>query len=107
MRGGTSQLSWDIELCFAKQQEGKLFEHLWLLRLGDEWIVNLDYYTVQQGQVMIVYADGKLQATGDSNSTLHKECVMVGDYDPAKQYQRQQRFVEYGRLKELLHIEEA
>lgn len=93
-----------IEEALAPQMEGKLYEHIWVTIIGDQYSVCKDFYTVQKGEVYMVN-DGTKQPTEDTLEDTNNQCILIGDYDPGKVYTR--KIVYYSRLdfKKLLNLD--
>lgn len=72
--------------------DGELFEHIYLLKIGDSYTARKDYYTVLNGQVVNL-SKGGTDPTGDTIMRLSIDGVYVGKYDATKRYESE--FAEY------------
>ena len=89
------------------EMEGNLYEHITARysRLLDKMIINIDYYTVQNAEVMIIEKDSngadKLTVTGDRLEELYNHGKFLGKYSPG-QCQRIVHYVSAQEFKEKL-----
>lgn len=95
----------EIEADLAEKFEGKLFEHLWLAHIGEEWHVMFDRYTVRNGIVFLIYEGNRLAESQDKMVSLLLECVMVGDYDANTMYSHRAKPFQWAQLKKALGVE--
>jgi len=92
-----------VEEALAPKMEGKLYEHIWVTMIGEQYAACKDYYAVIDGEVYMVN-DGKEQASEDSLEDTQLECMLVGEYDPDKIYERKILYYSKEQLKELLKL---
>lgn len=76
-----------IEEALAPEMNGKCYENIWMSMIGDEYVVCVDYYMVENGEVYLINDESK-QPSLDSLEDTRNECVCIGDYDPSKIYVR-------------------
>ena len=84
-----------------KEIEGKLFVNIYLHKIDEIYTVSKDYYTVKDGNVILVN-DSFEEITGDSISCLLTNCKQIGVYDSKKIYKRIVCEYPYQELNKLL-----
>lgn len=100
------ELRGQIEKKLALEYEGKAFEHIWLCKIGEQWHVHKDFYAILGGEVFYLKHDTKV-LSGDSLFSTVKDCICVGEYNPAHWYQPVQRSYEHSVFKALTNIADA
>lgn len=89
-----------VENYLATKFEGKLFVHIYLLKIGNEYSINKEFYTVLKGACYLL--DGrKTNPTGDKMINLEVDCKMVGKFNPDKSYKRWTRRYSYAQFKRI------
>lgn len=89
----------DIDKSLAPEMEGKLYQHVYILKVFENYWACADYYTVHKSEVFLVN-NSTMQRTGDTLFTLKNDCHCIGDYQTNEDYPQQKQ--EYTH-KQLLH----
>lgn len=77
----------EYEKHLAKEMEGGLFIHTYVLKILDKYWACTDYYTVKNGKVYLVN-NKTFQASGDTLEKLNNDCYRIGRYDPGAAYKQ-------------------
>jgi hypothetical protein len=97
-----SKMLW-VEEALAPEMNGKCYENIWMSMIGNEYVVCMDYYMVENGIVFMVN-DGTKQASGDSLENTKNECICIGDYDPNRVYVRDIKYYSKEEIKKRLFV---
>lgn len=100
---------WKIEasehLKSSGEMEGKLYAHIWLLQVGNEFSPVRHLYTIKNGEVYLITKEGELQATGDILYSIHHKGILLGKFDPNKKYHhKKSKWWKYGEIKRALKL---
>lgn len=90
-----------VEELLAPQMNGRVYEHIWITMIGDQYTVCKDYYMVEDGEVYMIN-DGTKQPSDDSLENTKNECVCIGKYDPNKTYERKIKHFSKEEINKLL-----
>jgi hypothetical protein len=80
---------WDIKIeeHLKPEMEGNLYEHIYLLSLGDKWHITKNYYAVLDGKVYSLEKGGDKRLSGDALFNTKSNCQHIGQYSPTENYQ--------------------
>lgn len=88
----------------TKKLEGKVFVHIYMLKIGRNYSFTKQYYTVKEGEVYIIEKDGTLYPSKDTLFSVEYECTPVGVYDSKKKYERVIKDYSYSEVKNILKL---
>jgi len=106
MKNNKSQgvdIVYQVEKYMADKFDGKLFVHISLIKIGRQYSVDKDWYTVLNGIVYCIEGT-KLTPSGDKLISMESECKRVGVYNPNKTYKRVIKYYTYSQLKKRLTL---
>lgn len=84
--------------------EGGLFAEISLRYCGRDYVARKDLYTVKNGLVYLVKADGSLYATGDLLWHIQRDCHKIGKYNPDNKNQFKSKSFSYAEIKKTLNL---
>ncbi len=88
----------------TNELEGYLFAEISLRYCGMDYVARKDLYTVKNGLVYSIKADGSLYATGDCLYHVKRDCHKIGKYNPSSKNQFKSSTFSYSEIKKILKL---
>lgn len=96
------ELSENLRL--TNELEGYLFAEISLRYCGRDYVARKDLYTVKNGLVYSIKADGSLYATGDCLYHVKRDCHKIGKYNTNSKNQFKSSTFSYSEIKKRLNL---
>lgn len=98
-----SYIDRELESHLAIKMEGKVYANIWITYCFGTFIINKDYYRVENGKILHIHPKGHNQS-GDTFLGTHSECHLVGKFDAKKEYKMVRREMTYSEIVKALKL---